>query len=246
MIQLNKKILNERFNSYLKSLIYLYIIISTLVLLSILQYKLGFFGGRVEFFSVNQNGKISILLAQNISVIIFIMILAYNNFYEYFAISNSMGLTRRNFFKYSMISNILAIGVISLIGSASIKFEPLLIRSLGLNPIYNFYIFNIKTDSLLYIMMISFLILMLSFSIIYFVAGLNYKYGAKIWFLFISLIIIIFNSENIISLNLIKFANILSSRFTINSYIYILTSTLSLIALTYILVIKTDIKEEKN
>lgn len=154
--------------------------VSSYILMSI--YGNQFFGissGYVE------NGtsfrSISVAAANIMPIVIFFVAYCYEMYYEYFPVAIGFSTTRKSFYKSVVINNIIVTSIFSVVQSILMKLDGKIISSMGRNPMVDFGIFNVSTDSLVFTIF-SLLILFLSItSMLNLLASLNYKFGFKLW-----------------------------------------------------------------
>lgn len=127
-------------------------------------------------------GQLFSLLGLNIlPIIVYLITYNYELYYKSFPISLSFSTTRKDFFKSMILKNVLVAFIFAIIQSILIKIDPILVKFIGKEPMYDFKAFNIQTDNVIFIM-IYFFIAFLIFSTIWnLIAGLNYKFGPKMW-----------------------------------------------------------------
>lgn len=130
-------------------------------------------------------------------ILIYFIVTSYNNYYEDFARMINFSITRETIFKVNLISNIGAAFIFALVQSILMKLDPLAMGFIDKKTLYDFVLFNTQTDNLLFMTGVFFITFLTFISLWQFIASLNYKYGAKIWIVF--LIIFAFGNNIIIN-----------------------------------------------
>ena len=70
------------------------------------------------------------------------------------------------------------------------KLDPLVIKAIGRNPLYEIGFVNTQTDGIFYIIISLFISLMFLIAIFNLMAALNYKFGKKIWILYLGIVVL--------------------------------------------------------
>lgn len=136
---------------------------------------------------INNNGYgqglsiLSLMAINFIPIIIYYITYSFELYYKNFPISLSFSVTRKDFFKSMTINNILVAFIASIIQSLLMKIDPILVRTIGKEPYYEFGLFNTQTDSILFIMISIFIISIVFIAIWNLIALLFYKFGPKLW-----------------------------------------------------------------
>lgn len=121
---------------------------------------------------------------------ILLFIHAYRSFYDMFAMASSFNIIKTDFFGSLIFDNLIMVLILSSIQGVLLKLDPLIIRAIGLNPLYDFGFINLEKDGIFYIIISIFFILIYLMSIFNLLASLNYKYTKKIWLLLVPLALV--------------------------------------------------------
>lgn len=147
-------------------------------------------------------GQLFSLFGMNIlPIIIYLMVYNYELYYKNFPIALSFSVIRKDFFKSMIVNNVVVTFIFAVIQSILIKTDPILVKLIGREPIYDFKAFNIQTDNIIFIIIYLFIAFMLYITIWNLVAVLNYKYGPKFW---IALVTITLLPQFVIKTNLLS------------------------------------------
>lgn len=129
----------------------------------------------------NMNAQLSVVGGNIFAMLIFFIVYNYDKYYGNFPLSISFSVTRKNFYKTLVMDNIIIVFIFVVIQSILFKIEPLIIKSLAIEPYYEFALFNTGTDGLLFIVFSLFITSLPFIAIWNLIAALNYKFGAKLW-----------------------------------------------------------------
>lgn len=191
-------------------------------------------------------GQLFSLFGMNIlPIIIYLMVYNYELYYKNFPIALSFSVIRKDFFKSMIVNNVVVAFIFAVIQSILIKIDPILVQFIGREPIYDFKVFNIQTDSLVFIIVYLFIAFLLLSTIWNLIAILNYKFGARLWIVLgVISVLIPPIQRRYIRNNLLFPADLLNVRidllqFTIFSIIIIL-----LYIAIYFITINTNIKNK--
>lgn len=114
-------------------------------------------------------------------IIITFIVYNYERNYESFPLSLSMGMTRKDYFLSFFIDNLFIVFIFSLIQTILLKIDPIIIKSIGKEPLYDFVIFNLNKDNIFFIIFSIFILFLFFISLFNLLASLNYKFGYKLW-----------------------------------------------------------------
>lgn len=144
------------------------------------KYNTGFSFG---LYDITAEGApvVSIVGANIIPVFIFYIVYCYEMYYEYFPIAIGFSITRKDFYKSALVDNIIVAFAFAAIQSVLMKLEVKLISAVSVSPKLDYGIFNITTDSIIFIIISLFIVSLTIISILNLIAALNYRYGAKFW-----------------------------------------------------------------
>lgn len=193
-----KRTLKYKFKNTGKSVITFWIIVLMVDLASIflnIQY------GKKNIFYLGFTNVIddqlfySLMGVNMLPILIYFIVFSYTNFYEDFSRMINFSITRETIIKANIFSNIILVFIFALIQSILMKLDPFILGFIDRKPLYEFFLFNTRTDGVVFITGVLFISLLVFSSLWTLIASLNYKYGAKIWILFLA---IFFMGNNII------------------------------------------------
>lgn len=138
-------------------------------------------------------------------ILIYFIVTSYSNYYEDFSRLLNFSITRNTIIKVNLISNVAIAFIFALIQSTLMKIDPLVMTYVDKKPLYEFFIFNTQRDSIIFIAAVFLITFLVFISLWGLIASLNYKYGPKIWILFL----IIFAVGNNIIINSFSLFNII-------------------------------------
>lgn len=197
---------------------------------------------------ISQGGKLdsySLLGFNILPIVIYLMTYNYESYYKNFPIALSFSMIRKDFFKSMVFNNILVALLFGFIQASLMKIDPILVKFAGEKPIYDFKIFNIQTDSLLYIMIYFFIAFLLFSSIWNLIALLNYKIGARFWIGLVALTIL---SQAILKVdiisNLVLPGEWLNVRIDALKFTVFSAATILIYGIIYLIIISTNIKNK--
>lgn len=201
-------------------------------------------------FSIGIEGNTNTISIAGINIMIILITLLIYNFernYESFPLSISLSMSRKDYFLSFLADNIFVTLVFATIQGILLKIDPYFVKIIGKTPLYNFLYFNIKTDNLLYIIFILFVLFLVFTSFWNLIASLNYKFGYKIWIVFIGFNIL-FSIFNIKFLSRIieNLGSLYNSRLSLFHIISLIASTVVIYSLNYFVVSTTNIKKSIN
>lgn len=229
-----------------KSLIKFWVMI---IIVDILFYILNWYNSGITFgmsrSTLNRRPDLSVTGANLMLIVIFLIVYSYKMYYERFPITLSFNITRRDFYKSLVVDNIFVAFIFTIIQSILLKIDPVLVRLIGRRPLYDFTVFNTKIDNIFFIMFSIFIGILTIISIWNLIALLNYKFGGKIWIIFIILNGII--SKKLSGLGGSKtysIGEILDSRVDLYQFLKLGTIIGICYALIYIIIKRTNIKHK--
>ena len=221
------------------------LVINTASYISLHMLGKNFVGLRVSGFeSVDgvETWFFSVSASNIMPIIIFLIVYCYEMYYEYFPIAISFSVTRKDFYLSTIIDNVAAAFAFAVIQSILMKIDSFIITKLGQNPKIDFGIFNISTDSILFIIVSLFVCFMAFTSIMNLLAALNYKFGYKMWIILgpLLLITLISGSPATVHINEQLVAAINGN---MKYLLFIFIAIISQI-ITYFITIKTNVKNK--
>ncbi len=233
---------------------------TTMLILVTLSYTVNFYSnlngimGGIGIWNVIGEGNftesyVSVTGINIVPMLIVFIIYTYDKYYEKLPISLSLSITRKDFMKSLIISNIAVAFVFSSIQAILMKIDPLIIKALGMNPLYELSYINTKTDSIIFIVLSTFLISLLFISSWSIIASLNYKFGSKIWIFFIFINIFLTNvklpfQNTFLSLNI--FDAMVRNRVNLLQAIKYLIVISIFYSISYMITKRTNIKYKSN
>ena len=188
--------------------------------------------------------KLSLMGMNIMPILIYLITYNYTMYYESFPITINFSITRKDFFKSLLADSILISFIFAVIQSLLWKVDPIIVKKIGLTPLYDFIMFNTKIDSLIFIIF-SLFISFLAFGALWnLIASLNYKFGAKMWLFLLGLSMLVSFSQKYNLLNLIFPGNWLNRKMDIYQILILGIFILIFYSLSYIITIRTDVKNK--
>lgn len=191
-------------------------------------------------------GQLFSLFGMNIlPIIIYLMVYNYEVYYKNFPIALSFSVIRKDFFKSMIVNNVVVAFIFAVIQSVLIKIDPILVKLIGREPIYDFKAFNIQTDNIIFIIIYLFIAFILYLTIWNLVAVLNYKYGPKFWIALVTITLLpqFVIKTNFLS-NLILPGDWLNIRLNTLQFTIFSIITILLYIAIYFILINTNIKNK--
>lgn len=173
-----KRIIRYHLNETIKGLA---IFLGILLLVDIVGFVANVYYNNIWSFGIHENTKLSIVAANIMAIFIFFIAYSYSIYYEDFPVAICLSVTRKDYYKSIVLQNLIVSFVIALFQGILFKIEPYAIRSAGIEPIQHFLVLNTETDSLIYMVLIMFIAFLINISFWNLVAGLNYKFGYRLW-----------------------------------------------------------------
>lgn len=131
--------------------------------------------------------NISIMGVGLFGLLIYFLVYSYENYYQNFPIAISFSVTRKDFVLSTIFSGIIISATSAFIQGLLLKIDPKIVRLVEKRPIYDFGIFNTSTDKVFYIIFTLFVLFLTLLSIWSLLASLNYRFGYRMWILFLVL-----------------------------------------------------------
>lgn len=208
--------------------------------LSSLNTSIGFSIGLSE--GIN---SISVTGVNLMAILISLIVYNYSSNYESFPLAVSLSMTRKDYFLSFLVDNVLIAFVFAIIQGVLLKIDPMFVKLIGRNPLYDFGYFNTSTDNIFYIIFILF-IMFLGFSCFWnIVASINYKFGYKIWLIFWGAnILISFIKVDFLYFIIKPIWEIIDPRLGVSQILTILAIVTVLYGFNYFIVIRTDVKKK--
>ncbi len=157
------------------------------------------FGSAGISFSASFNGTqveyVSVASAHVISIIIFIIVSSMVMYYETFPRAIGFSTTRKDFYIGAVIHNIILCLSMAIIQGVLMKLDGFIIEAIGRNPLYDQLMLNTKEDSLLYIILMLFIIFLFVSALFNLLGATLYKLTWKLWILIGAVLMAIFNIE---------------------------------------------------
>jgi len=173
-----KRIIKYQLNEAFKALAVFW---GILLLVDVLGFIGNIYYNNMWTFGIHASTKISIVGGNTVAIFIFFIVYCYTRYYEDFPIAICLSVTRGDYFKSVVLENIIVSFFVALIEGILLKIEPYVISAAGSTPLQDFSIFNTKTDSLIYIVLVMFIAFFINVSFWTLVAALNYKFGYRFW-----------------------------------------------------------------
>lgn len=187
---------------------------------------------------LSNNEALSIMGANTMPIIIFLIIYGIIMHHEDFALALSLGVTRGGFYQSVIINNLLVVSIFAMIQGILQFFDKYLIELLGKQPLLEFGLFNIEKDSILIIILALFMFYLTIASISNLIGVLQYRFGYKFWIGFgLTALIVRIEPANIFME--------LSARWGNNMVIFLLEIIIIIICYTigYLFIKKANIKK---
>lgn len=181
-----------------------------LLLLDIIGFIATIYFNNIWSFGIHTDTEMSIVAGNIMAIFIFFIAYSYTLHYEDFPIAICFSITRKDYYKSVILQNLIVSFAVALFEGILLKIEPYIISAVGINPIQDFSIFNTKTNSLMYIVLIMFIGFLINVSFWNLVAALNYKFGYKLWIVATALFILFIFTLNSRFINFLD--NVFSSR----------------------------------
>ncbi len=131
--------------------------------------------------------SISILGVSLFALLIYLIIFNYENLYKNFPMAISFSVTRKDFALSTIFKGLVIAATSGLIQGVLLKLDPIIVRLVDKTPMYDFGIFNTNTDNIIYLIFTLFIILFTVSSMWNLLASLNYRFGYKLWIVFLGL-----------------------------------------------------------
>lgn len=204
-----------------------------------LDISIGFSLGSSE-----GSAPISIAGINIMIILISLLVYNYDSNYESFPLAISLSMSRKNYFLSYLLDNIFISFVFAIIQGVLLKIDPYFVNLVGKIPLYDFLYFNTKTDNIFFIVFILFISFLSFISFWSLIASLNYKFGYKIWLVFVgfNIVVSIFNI-NFISRILEPLGKMFEFRLGIFQILFIITSIVAFYIINYLVVSRTNIKK---
>ncbi|MFA5522968.1 MAG: hypothetical protein WDA24_01300 [Tissierellales bacterium] len=231
-----------------KSIIAFWVIMLTV---NIAFYLMNFYG-RTNInigMSTGENGLVflSVVGSNLMAITIFLVVYSYVMYYETFPIVIGFSVTRKDFFSSVVIDNLLVTFLFALIQGILLKIDPLVVRAIGREPLFDFSFFNIQTDNIIFIIFSLFIGNIVFVSAVNVLAALNYKIGFKLWIIFgaIASLLMFTRSGNIIGNTILDFAwKALNTRVDLFHFLKLGLIVLICNILGYFITININIKDK--
>lgn len=186
---------------------------------------------------------VSVVGSNLIAILVYLIVYSYEMYYETFPIAMSFSVTRKDFYKSQIINNALVSLIFALLQGTLFKIDSIFVNTIRKEPLSDFMSFNIKTDSVIFIILSLFIWYLAFVSVINIIAILNYKFGFKIWIAFG--IIFLFLGINRLGRTIMIFIwNLLNTRIDLLQLLKIGLIIAISYTLVYFLTINTSIKSK--
>ena len=123
----------------------------------------------------------SIAGANLLIILICFVTSTYTLYYNALPTAIGFSSTRKNFTISAIINSIIYAALVSIIQTSLFKLDLVLVKNIGKLPIVDYKIFNVSTDSFIYIFLLLFLLSLFALGILNLLASANYKMGYIIW-----------------------------------------------------------------
>jgi hypothetical protein len=145
---------------------------------------------------VESNGSITNTRYLNVAgsniIAIGIFIIVYNMimYYEAFPMAIGFSSTRKNFYLGAVVHNSVLCLAMAAVEGILLKLDRYIITAMGEKYLDKFLMFNLKSNNILYTVVILFLVFLLICSVFNLLGAILYKYGYKFWIGFFAISII--------------------------------------------------------
>lgn len=164
-------------------------------LLSLAKFWIGPFLVMLFFFCLNYFGNdefsaglmvigspgLSITGANLLYLSVYGIVLAFESYYRTFPLLLGFSITRKSYFTSTLCQSALIASGTAVIQGLLFKLDPWLVTAAGRTPLYNFHVFNVRTDSVFFIMLYVLVIFLTIHSIARLIAALSYRFGFVFW-----------------------------------------------------------------
>lgn len=116
-------------------------------------------------------------------------------YYETFPTAIGFSATRKDFYIGAVVHNIILCLSMAVIQGVLMKLDGFIIEAIGRNPLYDQLMLNTKEDSLLYIILMLFIIFLFVSALFNLLGATLYKLTWKLWILIGAVLMAIFNIE---------------------------------------------------
>lgn len=194
--------------------------------------------------SVDSAPLTSVVGINLMGILITLIVYNYKSNYETFPLGISLSMTRKDYFLSFLIDNIFVVFICSILQGMLLKIDPTVIKMIDRAPLYDFIYFNTKTDNVFFIIFTLFILFLLFMSFWNLIASINYKFGYKMWLVFIgaNILISVFNLD-FIPRAVESASKIFDTRLGVFQILIIIVSIIVYYVINYFIVSKTDIKK---
>lgn len=219
------------------------------LLVMIFFFCLNYFGGENFSAGITMVGPgLSIVGANLLYLSIYAIVLSFESYYKVFPRLLGFSISRRSYFTSTLCQSALIAFGIALIQGLLFKLDPWLVTAAKRRPLYEFYVFNSRTDSVFFIMLYVLVLFFTILSIARLIAALSYRFGFIFWLTGAAVIILMMSISAWTRRAVWKafsflFLDLLLTRPHGRSLLYILLIILAFQALTYVVTLHTNVKE---
>lgn len=199
--------------------------------------------------STGQNGIVllSVVGSNLMAITVYFVVYSFVTYYESFPIVIGFSLTRKDFYKSLIARNFLVAFLFALIQGILLKIDPLIVKAIGREPLFDFSFFNIQTDSIIFIIFSLFIGNLVFVSAVNVLAALNYRVGFKLWIILgaIASLLMFTRVGNIIGNTTLDFAwKVLNTRIDLLQLLKLVLIIVICNILGYFITINTNIKDK--
>lgn len=245
-MEATKRAIRFQFNEIKRSILIFLFVVLIVDIFSIIMSQISdiSIGINIDGFT-DESNMISLMALNILPIIVYLIVFNYESYYKSFPLALNFSMIRKDFFKSMVLNNIILVSVLAVIQAILMKIDPIIVKFIGKDPVYDFKAFNIQTDSLIFIIMYFFIAFLLLQTIWNLIAALNYKFGSKMW---IALGIITFISINLFKTNILSElllpGNWLNMRLDIGRLLIASIIVLLVYIGIYFISINTDVKNK--
>lgn len=160
-----------------------------MIVMNVLFYLMNHSPNFINNIGLTSGELLSVVGINFLPMGLFLLLHTYNNYYEAYSLTSSFNIVKSDFYGSLVLDNILMVGIMSLVQGILIKLDPIVISLIGKTPLYDLGFTNTQTDNVFFIIVSLFVSFMFIMGIFNIMAALNYKFGRKIWIVYIGLIV---------------------------------------------------------
>lgn len=122
-----------------------------------------------------------------IAIGVFIIVCCMVMYYETFPTAIGFSSTRRDYYLGVLASNVILCFAMAVIEGVLLKLDKYIVRAVGRQPLNEFLMLNLEQDSIIYVIAVLFVMLILCCAVFNLLGTVLYKFGYKVWFVFLAI-----------------------------------------------------------